>query len=283
MMEDADESSSENNISVTGIVGFDGSIHQMNKNTYRLALVKDSGSDDYRSRIGFNLGSLPIGYYTFVCEFCPVVMSNVSMTALGTTISINSQTTKTFPTYTKTLVQFHRWNSTPPQFIYLDLRGSAAGGGSRVFAHMVVYGVKGYVPNVPSSVFDQVYAVENGRMVMQTDFDLHGHRLLKEGHEGFEIDSEGRLKLNTDLDLNNHHIKGVLSLHPNDIQLNDDIDISTYSLKSRGERLLNYRQSTQTILFYKPTKFYFPAYLKGMSIWIEGRLLNDLVWNRFGG
>ena len=149
--------------------------------------MKDSGSSNYRSRIGFNLGSLPIGYYTFVCEFFPVVMSNVSVTALGTTISISSQTTKTFLTYAKTLVQFYHWNSTPPQFIYLDLHVSAAGGGSIVLAHMVVYGVKGYVPNVPSSVFDQVNAVENGRMVMQTDFDLLGHRFLNNGSTLFQV------------------------------------------------------------------------------------------------
>ena len=186
-MEDADESSSENNISVAEIVGFDGSVHQMNKNAYQVALMKDSGSDYYRSRIGFNLGSLPIGHYTFVCEFYRIFMSNVSVTALGTTISINSQTTKTFPTYTKTLVQFHRWNSTPPQFIYLDLHGSAAGGGSRVLAHMVAYGVKGYVPNVPSSVFDQVYAVENGRLVLQTDLDLNGKSLKNFGDEVAEF------------------------------------------------------------------------------------------------
>ena len=117
LMEDVDESSSENNISVIGIVSYGASIHQMNKKAYQLSLVKDSGSNNYRSRIGFNLGSLPIGYYTFVCEIFPPIMTNVSVTALGTTISINNQTTKTFSTYTKTLVQFHRWNSTPPQFI----------------------------------------------------------------------------------------------------------------------------------------------------------------------
>ena len=83
LMEDADESSSENNISVTGIGLFDASIHQNDKNAYRITLIKDLGSNDYRSRIGFNLGSLPIGYYTFVCEFFPIVMSNVSVTALG--------------------------------------------------------------------------------------------------------------------------------------------------------------------------------------------------------
>ena len=159
---------------VAGIASYRGSIHQINKNAYQMFLKKDSGTNDYRSRIGFNLGSLPIGYYTFVWEFFPTIMSNVSVTALGTTISVNNQTTKTFSTYTKTLVQFHRWNSTPPQFIYLDLHGSASNNDPRVLAFMVVYGVKGYLPDVPSSVFDQVYLIDNGRMVMQTDLDLHG-------------------------------------------------------------------------------------------------------------
>ena len=177
LMEDADESSSENNISVTGIAPFDASIHQNDKNAYRITLIKDLGSNDYRSRIGFNLGSLSIGYYTFVCEFFPIVMSNVSVTALGTTISINSQATKTFPTYTKTVVQFHRWNSTPPQFIYFDLHGSEPSNNRRILAHIVVYGVKGYFPNVPSSVFDQIYVVNNGRMVMQTDINMNNKRI----------------------------------------------------------------------------------------------------------
>ena len=178
LMEDADESSSENNISVSGIARFDASIHQNDKNAYRITLIKDLGSNNYRSRIGFNLGSLSIGYYTFVCEFFPIVMSNVSVTALGTTISINSQATKTFTTYTKTVVQFHRWNSTPPQFIYFDLHGSETSNNRRILAHMIVYGVKGYFPDVPSSVFDQIYVVNNGHMVMQTDLDLNRHRII---------------------------------------------------------------------------------------------------------
>ena len=179
LMEDADESSSENNISVSGITRFDASIHQNDKNAYRITLIKDLGSNNYRSRIGFNLGSLPIGYYTFVCEFFPIVMSNVSVTALGTTISINSQATKTFTTYTKTEVQFHRWNSTPPQFIYFDLHGSEPSNNRRILAHIVAYGVKGYFPNVPSSVFDQIYLVNNGRMIMQTDLDLNGYSIYR--------------------------------------------------------------------------------------------------------
>ena len=179
LMEDVDESSSENNISVTGIIDYALSIHQMNKKVYQLRLNKDLGSTNYRSRIGFNLGSLNIGYYTFVCEFFPPSMTNVSVTASGTTISINKQATKTLETFTKTIVQFHRWNSTPPQFIYLDLHGSTPNNSPTALAFMVVYGVEGYFPNVPSSVFDQVYIVDNGRMVMQTELDLMGIQFVE--------------------------------------------------------------------------------------------------------
>ena len=47
LMEDVDESSSENNISVSGIARFDASIHQNDKNAYRITLIKDVGSNDY--------------------------------------------------------------------------------------------------------------------------------------------------------------------------------------------------------------------------------------------
>ena len=49
LMEDTDDSSSENNIRVTGIVDFVASPHQINKKAYEFTLVKDTdGSNDYR-------------------------------------------------------------------------------------------------------------------------------------------------------------------------------------------------------------------------------------------
>ena len=189
-------------------------------------------------------------------------MSNVSVTALGTTISINSQTTKTFPTYTKTLVQFHRWNSTPPQFIYLDLHGSASNNDSRVSAHMIVYGIEGYFNNVPSSVFDRVFVIENGRMVLHTDFDLHEHRLLNNGMGGFSFDSgrtisihddlntngysivgrnsaggfeirdDGSIRLHGTLDLNGHRIDGVINFSAGEIAILKNINMNGHSIKN---------------------------------------------------
>ena len=132
-MEDVDESSSENS-NVSGIVNFDESPHHINKHAYKMTLLKDVGSNDFRSRIEFNLGPIQNGYCSTVIEYFPVVMSNVSVTAQATSVSINSQTTKTFTTNTKTLVQSHKWINNTPNFLFLlDLHGSAPGG-SRVLA-----------------------------------------------------------------------------------------------------------------------------------------------------
>ena len=56
LMEDADQSSSENNIEVLGINDFSESPHQINKKAYSLKLLFEKGSpNQYRSRLGFNL------------------------------------------------------------------------------------------------------------------------------------------------------------------------------------------------------------------------------------
>ena len=122
LMEDTDESSSENNIEVLGIVDFPNSPHQINKKAYQLKLLFEKGSpNQYRSRLGFNLYKRPVGYYSLVVEWFPPEMNELSVTPQATTISISNYATKTFEKYTKTVINFHRWGSSPPQFLYLDL------------------------------------------------------------------------------------------------------------------------------------------------------------------
>ena len=80
LMEDTDESSSENNIEVLGIVDFPNSPHQINKKAYQLKLLFEKGSPyQYRSRLGFNLYKLPVGYYTMVVEWFPPEMNELSV------------------------------------------------------------------------------------------------------------------------------------------------------------------------------------------------------------
>ena len=178
LMENDDESSSESNIQVLGIVDFSNSPHQINKKAYQLKLLfQKSSPNQYQSRLGFNLYKLPVGYYTFVVEWFPPEMSELSVTVQGTTISISNYATKTFENYTKTVVNFHRWGSSPPQFIYLNLNGKVTFPSLLTIGHLIVYGVKETISNVDPSVYDTAFAIENGKMVMETDLSLNGHHL----------------------------------------------------------------------------------------------------------
>ena len=183
LMEDTDESSSENNIKVLGIGDFSNSPHQINKKAYQLQLLFEKGSpNQYRSRLGFNLHKLPGGYYTMVVEWFPPEMNELSVAVQGTTISISNYATKTFKKYTKTVINFHRWGSSPPQFLYLDLHGTVSFPSLSTIGHLIVYGVKETISNVDPSVYDTAFVIENGKMVMETDLSLNGHHLSGSVH-----------------------------------------------------------------------------------------------------
>ena len=183
LMEDADESSSENNIEVLGINDFPESPHQVNKKAYFLRVVlKDNSPNQYRSRLGFNLHPLPVGYYTMVVEWFPPEMNEVSVTPQATTLSISNHTTKNFEKYTRAIIHFHRWNSSPPKYIYLDLHGTDRQSSFMKIGHLIVYGVKETISNVDPSVYDTAFVMENGQMVVQTDLSLNGHRLRGSVH-----------------------------------------------------------------------------------------------------
>ena len=112
-------------INVLGINDFPESPHQINKKAYTLKLLFDKESpNQYRSRLGFNPHPLPVGYYTMVVEWFPPEMNEVSVTPQATTIEISNYSSKKFEKYMRTIIHFHRWNSSPPQFLYLDLHGT---------------------------------------------------------------------------------------------------------------------------------------------------------------
>ena len=117
LMEDVDESSSEANIMVTGIINLANSPHTHNKNVCSLLLRKDPQSKYNYSRIGFDLYKLSEGEYTFCIVFIPVTMNIVSVNVESTSLNINKQTTKSFTGYTRCIINmykciFHRQNTS---------------------------------------------------------------------------------------------------------------------------------------------------------------------------
>ena len=241
LMENDDESSSELNIQVLGIVDFSNSPHQINKKAYQLKLLfQKSSPNQYQSRLGFNLYKLPVGYYTLVVEWFPPEMNELSVAVQGTTISISNYATKTFENYTKTVINFHRWGSSPPQFIYLDLHGTVTFPSLLTIGHLIVYGVKETISNVDPSVYDTAFAIENGKMVMETDLSLNGHHLSGSIHyiNGYLNTKNGYAFLLNGLDK-------ILFL--NDVQI---MNITVFYLKRKNKYpLVNLKIKKHTINF----------------------------------
>ena len=177
-MTDVNESSSESNITVTGINNFSNTPHTLFKKAYQFTIGKNA-QNEYNARIGFNFNPVPTGAYTYVVEYFPPFMIDVSVDCLSTPLNVNKQIFKKFPTYVKNIVQIHKWQMTTPDYLMIDLKSKGgAATPTRGDGRLIVYGIEGTHNDVSSSVLDTPYVVENGKMVMETDLDLNGKRLL---------------------------------------------------------------------------------------------------------
>ena len=183
LMEDPLQSSSESNTVVTDIVDFQQSPHKINKKAYALKIDKRSSDNMFLGRIGFNMFKIPEGEYTICVEFFPGKMDGVNVNAVSTALNVNRQATKVFVNYSRSIIHMHKWRISPPEYLMLDLKwqgkaDDASPTGSAANAHLIIYGVKEFQPDVESAVFDSPFAIENGVMVMETDLNLNGKRLL---------------------------------------------------------------------------------------------------------
>ena len=197
-LKDSNESSSEYNITVTGIVDFNGSPHQ-NKKAYSMVLTKDVGTNDYRSRIGFNIYSLDIGTYTIVFEFYPPEITNIQLSCTASEAYIHKAVQRDFSSYSKLLVQFNNNSKLTPDYIYLTMHGTATVG--KVQSYLVVYGVKDWSDSVQPSVYDGVdnvmFKYVNGDTVMQTDLDMNDKKIIHLSDPVDDGDAVNKLSLDS--------------------------------------------------------------------------------------
>ena len=106
-------------------------------------------------------------------------MIDVSVDCRSTPLNVNKQIFKKFPTYVKNIVQIHKWQMATPDYLMIDLKSKGGPATpTRGDGRLIVYGITGTHNDVSSSVLDTPYVVENGKMVMETDLDLNGKRLL---------------------------------------------------------------------------------------------------------
>jgi len=143
IMEDDDESASENNIIVDGIKEFPVSPHDVNKKAYSFRMGKGT-QNWYSSQTSFNMYKLPEGEYTLAIEFFPPSMDQLTMSVVSTLLSIGQQSIRLFPKYGRSIVHLHKWNVTPPERTFVDLRcQGVASSPAQGVGHLIVYGVEG--------------------------------------------------------------------------------------------------------------------------------------------
>ena len=179
IMDDVNETSSEFGITVLGIVDFPQSPHLLNKKAIKFQMgLQSNDSTRYYSRLGLNMFSLPEGNYTLVVEFFHPTNSNIELNCLSTSINVNRQIAGSAGRAWKNIVQFSKYVSSPPEYLMIDMKCAVDQDSSNNVGWLIVWGVSGFHADVPSSVFEQPFVFESGKMVMETDLDLNGKRLL---------------------------------------------------------------------------------------------------------
>ena len=178
-LNDPNETSSEYNITVEAFTDFNESPHK-NKKAFEITLQKDVGTNDYRSRMGFNLYPLPLGTYTIIFEYYFPENTNIQLSCQSTTAYVHKQIQKDFTDYSKLLVQINNNSKTTPDYLFFTIHGTAVV--SNPEGYIIVYGVKDWSDSVDPNIYDdefyvQMFEYKNGDMQMQTNINVNNHKI----------------------------------------------------------------------------------------------------------
>ena len=179
VMDDVNQTSSEFGITVLGIFDFPQTPHVINKKAIKFQMgLQTNDNTRYYSRLGLNMYSLPKGQYTFMIEFFPPTKTRVELNCLSTTINVDRQVVGRLRNAWKNVTWITKNVTTPNEYLMVDMKCDVDQNSSNNVGWLIVWGVVEYHSSVPSAVYDRPYLVENGKMVMETDLDLNGKRLL---------------------------------------------------------------------------------------------------------
>ena len=178
-LDDPNETSSEYNITIDAFTDFNESPHK-NKKAFQITLTKDVGTNDYRSRMGFNLYPLPLGTYTIIFEYYFPENTNIQLSCQSTTAYVHKQIQKDFTDYSKLLVQINNNSKTTPDYLFFTIHGTAVVNNPE--GYIIVYGIKDWSDSVDSNIYDdgfyvQMFQYKNGDMQIQTDIDMNTHKI----------------------------------------------------------------------------------------------------------
>ena len=189
---------------IKGIKKTNKDYHKINKETYEMQLVLDSGGY-YSSRLGINMYTLPNGEYSLVYElYLPnsIDSSTVQISAVSAVETVSKVTTNVFNNHTRSIIHLHKYNNVAPNRLMIDMVLKNKAGvsyGNKLTIFVIVYGVSGYVNNVNTSVWDRLFEVINNVIKVESTIDMNKH----------DIKNVDNLSMNKLIDMNNGQIKDL--------------------------------------------------------------------------
>ena len=244
-LNDPNETSSEYNITVEAFTDFNESPHK-NKKAFEITLQKDAGTNDYRSRMGFNLYPLPLGTYTIIFEYYFPENTNIQLSCQSTTAYVHKQIQKDFTDYSKLLVQINNNSKTTPDYLFFTIHGTAIVNNPE--GYIIVYGVKDWSDSVDPNIYDdgfyvQMFQYKNGDMQMQTNINVNNHKITNLNKGINDTDAVNKLQLDS------------VSFHTNN-QTYREIFNEFYDLVETSRFNVNTNSYGLVILGVKPNLFF---------------------------
>ena len=244
-LNDPNETSSEYNITVDAFTDFNESPHK-NKKAFEITLQKDVGTNNYRSRMGFNLYPSPLGTYTIIFEYYFPENTNIQLSCQSTTAYVHKQVQKDFTNYSKLLVQINNNSKTTPDYLFFTIHGTAVV--SNPEGYIIVYGVKDWSDSVDPNIYDdefyvQMFEYKNGDMQILTNINVNNHKITNLNKGINDTDAVNKLQLDS------------VSFHTNN-QTYREIFNELYDLVETSRFNVNTNSYGLVILGVKPNLFF---------------------------
>ena len=185
------------NIVIDSYDDFNDSPHN-NKKAFNITLQINVGTNNYNSKMAFNLQTLPIGKYSMIFEFYPPQMTNVSMSCQVAHLILHKQFKREFSNYYKLLIQINNETELAKP-IFLTMRGTSTSG---LNAHVIVYGVSEWSDYVSPYVYgiiskndggdDGSFLKIDGSIAMTGDLDVDTNKIINLKTPTNELDAANK-------------------------------------------------------------------------------------------
>ena len=244
----------EDDIKFGNLITFQSSPHSINKKVIDTKLIFDAGHGYYSSRASINLYVLPNGSYTMAFELIwssdDVDHDTVSLNGISAVETIHDLSNKTFNNYSRLIMQFSKSTDTAPNHLYVDIVIKMKSGKSypnELQTYMVCYGIKGLQSDVPSTVYDALWSVDNGVVTFNETINMGNNKITGLADGTANNDAVNKSQLDEFETKNNYYFYTNDMRHNNNRIIQFKVDIDKYPFETFKHIYIIYQGGKQNI------------------------------------